>query len=110
MMQTTVEIPRTEEQLRRTWGFKPTEQKTVQVVIGMSEEKYKWICENNPNTDEDSIIGAIVNGTVLEPHGRCIDVDALVKKYGDKVTFLNGRVDGEYINAPTILEAWRNKK
>ena len=74
-------------------------QKTVQVVIEMSEEKYKWICENNPKADKDSIIGTIVNGTVLEPHGRLIDADML--------TLMDVHlIDGVFLcDAPTILEA-----
>ena len=42
----------------------------MKLVIEMSEEKYKWIKENNPKADKNSIVGAIVYGTPLpKEHG-----------------------------------------
>lgn len=85
----------------------------MQIVIDLSEDVLMMIkkeVKNNKNASFAEFI--IANGTVLPKHGRLVDADALVKKYGDKVAFLNGRVNGEYINAPTILEGTgvRNEK
>lgn len=43
----------------------------IELLVKMSEEKYKWIKENNPKADKNSIVGAIVYGTPLpKGHGR----------------------------------------
>ena len=47
----------------------------MELVIKIPEEKYKWICKNNPNATDDMIVGAIVHGTPLpKGHGRVIDL------------------------------------
>lgn len=40
----------------------------IELVIRISEEKYKWINENNPKADKDSIVGTIVHGTPLHKY------------------------------------------
>lgn len=46
----------------------------MQIVINMSEEKYKWLKENNPKADKNSIVGAIIYGIPLpKGHGRILD-------------------------------------
>ena len=84
----------------------------MQIIIDIDESLLDGIKSDNfdfarqvVKNFQGTIASAIANGTVLEPHGRCVDVDAIVKKYGDTVAFLNGRVGDEYIHAPTILEA-----
>lgn len=73
----------------------------IELVIKMSEEKYKWIKENNPKADKNSIVGAIVRGIPLSKgHGRLIDADVLVDGMEDDYEFC------EATNAtPTIIEA-----
>ena len=45
----------------------------MQIVIGMDEEKYKWLKEHIPKADKNSIVGAVVNGIPLpNGHGRLI--------------------------------------
>lgn len=44
----------------------------MKLIIEIPEEKYKWIKKNNPNADEKTIIGAIVNGTPY-PKGEWIE-------------------------------------
>jgi len=51
----------------------------MKVVVDIPDEKFKWLCENNPNPDKKSIVGAIVTGTVLpKGHGDLIDRSKLV--------------------------------
>ena len=79
----------------------------MQIVIDIPEDVYvarkygdisPWIT--------GTILDAVEQGTPLpKGHGRLIDADALVEKYGSKVDFVNGRIGNEYINAPTVLEA-----
>lgn len=46
----------------------------MQIVIDIPEEKYKWIKENNPKADKNSIVGVILHGTPLpKGHGRLFD-------------------------------------
>lgn len=46
----------------------------IELVIKISEEKYKWIKENNPKADKNSVVGVIVHGTPLpKGHGRILD-------------------------------------
>ena len=47
----------------------------------MSEEKYKWIKENNPKADKNSIVGAIVHGIPLSKNITKEDIDKLLPKY-----------------------------
>ena len=82
----------------------------MQIVIDISEEEYNYAKQQVADGITNPLKICIANGTVLEPHGRLIDADALVKRYGDSVAFLNGRVGGDYIIAPTILEATKQKK
>ena len=50
----------------------------IELVIKIPEEKYKWIKENNPKADKNSIVGVIVHGKPLpEGHGRLIDADEI---------------------------------
>ena len=81
----------------------------MQIVIDIPEEVLKtryytdyFGCGSHKLTE--TLDNAI---SLPKKHGRLIDVDALVKKYGDRVAFLNGRVNGEYINAQTILEPYK---
>ena len=93
-------------------------QKTVQVVIEIDEDIY----ENRDDEDyikmcAEEISTAFRNGTVLKPHGRCIDADAIIKDLNtlkdafvinfDKTT---GKFMGIACTAPTILEAWGNEE
>ena len=77
-----------------------------QIVIEISEYVIDDMkeCGFIPEEDNEELYKAIVNGTVLEPHGRCVDADALVKEYGkyDIGVFVN--------KADTILEAWGNEE
>ena len=77
----------------------------MQIVINMPEDWENGILCLSESDIVDFLYNKIRNGTVLPKHGRLIDADALVKKYGDSVGFINGRVGGEYINVPTILGA-----
>jgi len=77
MIQTVVEIPRTEEQLRRIWGmgFKPTEQKTVQVVIEIDKEAFTNIEVGAwQRVHPDTMYKAIENGTPLPDNATNGDV------------------------------------
>ena len=57
----------------------------MQIVIEISEEKYKWLKEHIPKADKNSIVGAVVYGVPLpKGHGRLIDADALEKKMCDR--------------------------
>lgn len=38
----------------------------MKLIIDIPEEKYEWVKKNNPNTDTNSIVGAIANGTPYE--------------------------------------------
>lgn len=38
----------------------------MKLIIDIDEEKYKWLKENNPNADINSIVGAVVNGTPVK--------------------------------------------
>ena len=59
----------------------------------MSKEEYKRFCENNPNADEDSFIGEIVNGTPIPDNATNGDVikamfpDAEIHLDGNDVFF-----------------------
>lgn len=78
-------------------------QKTVQVVIEIPKELVTDIKDDCGMSMEalPIIVNAICNGTVLEPHGRCVDADAYKKNLK-----WNENVDA----APTILEAWGNEE
>ena len=78
----------------------------MQIVIDIPEDIYNHIIIDSEYFTP-SLVNAFKNGTVLPKHGRLIDADALVKKYGDSVAFINGRVNGEYINVQTILEPYK---
>lgn len=91
-------------------------QKTVQVVIEISEEHFKKICANK----EDAVIAhdtcrRIANGTVLPKHGRLIDADAMTKDFDTfkESIVINRLEDGTIVGmvcvAPTILEARRGE-
>ena len=57
----------------------------IELVIKISEEKYKWIKENNPKADKNSVVGVIVHGTPLpKGHGRIMDVDKVIKKMEER--------------------------
>ena len=81
----------------------------MQIVIDIPEEVLKtryytdyFGCGSHKLTE--TLDNAI---SLPKKHGRLIDADALVKKYGDSVAFINGRVNGEYINVQTILEPYK---
>ena len=77
-MQTIVEIPKTEEQIRSVWGmgYKPTEQETVQVVIKLPEDTYRDIIKNGFIYDEDNeiVTHVIKNGTLIPDNATNGDV------------------------------------
>ena len=85
----------------------------MELVIKIPEEKYKWICKNNPNATDDMIVGAIVHGTPLpKGHGRLIDVNDLLDDINLEDSDYNRDVNtGEIITLenidriPTIIEA-----
>ena len=80
----------------------------MQIVIDMPEEKYKWLKENNPKADKNSIVGAIVYGTPLpKGHGRLIDADEInLKDISPVDGFSIYGVTAEDIDlTPTVLEA-----
>jgi hypothetical protein len=53
----------------------------MQIVIEISEEKYKWLKEYIPKADKNSIVGAVVYGVPLpKEHGRLIDADKAISK------------------------------
>jgi len=85
----------------------------MQIVIEIDEELYEEVKGYHELTECEL---AIFNGTVLEPHGRCIDADAFEKdnselwecdfihpKYCDTLADLVS-------NAPTILEATKEQR
>ena len=80
----------------------------MQIVIDIDEEIYKkckW--KNNGVVGLEWWERAIANGTPLpKGHGRFIDADALIEKYGNKADFIVGRIGDTYLN-PTVLEADR---
>lgn len=51
----------------------------MKIVIEIPDEKYNWLKENNPNPDNNSFIGYIINGTPYEekPQGKYIPIDKL---------------------------------
>lgn len=50
----------------------------IELVIKISEEKYKWIKENILRTNKNSIVKAIANGTPLpKGHGKLKDFDKI---------------------------------
>ena len=76
--------------------------KSIEQVIKISEEKYKWIKENNPKADKNSIVGVIVHGTPLpENHGRLGDLDALEEEMSGGINaglMIDGYEDYSHIN------------
>jgi len=57
----------------------------IDLMIKISEEKYKWIKENNPKADKNSVVGVIVHGKPLpKGHGRIMDVDKVIKKMEER--------------------------
>ena len=114
-MQTTVEIPRTEEQLRSVWGMgfepnEPIEQEEIQVVIKISKEAYdnaRWRTNRGLATYSDM---KIAKGTPLpKEHGRLKDADEILtserpKGITDDV-WKESHIYKLLSNAPTIIEA-----
>ena len=75
----------------------------MQIVIDIPEKVYENYLKSYKNTWLEL---QVINGTILpKEHGRLIDADALIKKFGERVDFISGRVGDIYVNAPTILEA-----
>ena len=80
----------------------------IEIVIDMPEEKYKWIKENNPKADKNSIIGAIIYGTPLpKGHGRLIDTDEIHYCHVDGTDYA---LKEEILSVPTIIEADKESK
>lgn len=82
----------------------------MQIVINLLEKDYKslnrYITFNFENED-GRILSAVKHGVVLpKNHGRLIDADAFAKKYE---TCINDKCNGDYVHAPTILEATEDK-
>ena len=79
----------------------------MQIMIDIDEDMYKWaISSNITNGDYGAgdFIDLVKNGTVLEPHGRCIDADALLKSH--LTSDYDCRITRSGVeSAPTILEA-----
>lgn len=102
--------------------------KTVQVVIEISEEDYNFVKKQVTDGITNPLKICIANGTVLEPHGRCIDADALEELFREVISHLTKEqsihIQGalehmvrasamtiEMItDAPTILEAWEGEE
>ena len=76
-------------------------QKTVQVVIEISEDDYELACKY-PEVLFGSYANAIKNGTVLPEHGRLIDADELERNIDKFESIL--------YHTSTILEAWGNEE
>lgn len=79
----------------------------IELVIKIPDHLYKLLMElpsdSNEGTIENVLMKAVEHGTPLpKGHGRLIDADAYAKKYN---TSINGRIDAEYVIAPTIIEA-----
>lgn len=79
----------------------------MQIVIDISDQKYKWIVEN-PQTYTGELHNTIRNGTPLpEHHGRIIDESQIrhimchteQELHGDKIRYV------KTTDAPTIIEA-----
>ena len=93
----------------------------IELVIKIPDHLYKLLkdfpSDSNEGTIENVLMKAVENGTVLEPHGRCIDADAIIKDLNtlqdafvinfDKTT---GKFIGIACTAPTILKAWGNEE
>ena len=108
-MQTIVEIPKTEEQIRWVWGmgFKSTEQEIVQVVIKLPEDTYKDIIKNGFIYDEDNevVTYAIKNGTPIPDNATNGDVIKAIFKPNwirrmDDVVREEYEFDADWWNAP----------
>ena len=72
----------------------------MQIVIEIADLVYEQI-KTHGNISE---FHELINSGIPLPkgHGRLIDADAYAKKYD---TNINGRIDEEYVIAPTIIEA-----
>ena len=77
----------------------------IELVIKISEEKYKWIKENILRTNKNSIVRAIIDGTPLpKGHGDLIDRNSIL--CDDLSCDLCGYTDECFkLLAPTILKA-----
>ena len=46
----------------------------MKLIIDVPEEKYEWICQNNPKATEDMIVGMITHGTPIPDNATNGDV------------------------------------
>jgi hypothetical protein len=90
--------------------IKILESSDIELVIKISEaqkEMVDAIMELPPQVEND-LISAIRHGTLLpKGHGRLVDADAYAKRFD---TNINGNIGGEYMMAPTIIEADKDKE
>jgi len=86
-----------------------------EIVIKLSDHEYNQLIYGDDGLDYEILEQAVVNGTVLEPHGRSIDADeqeSIIEELE------NICINNEYVldllgklkNASTILEAWGNEE
>lgn len=78
----------------------------IELVIKISEEMYKWVCDVNKFSNDygkGDFIDLIKNGTPLpKGHGRLIDADTLLQKHQDFDAYPFPSITIH--NAPTIIE------
>ncbi len=84
----------------------------MQIVIDISEEDYKWVCEQNMGFE---LYRMIANGTPLpKGHGRLIDADSLDISGGFNGMRLSDKplwiAENIIRCAPTIIEADKGDK
>ena len=84
----------------------------MQIVIEISEDRYKQVCEEQWLPNRLYFEKAIANGTPLQPHGRLIDKDAVLEQmrntFDMQELYLPIHLKELVIDElPTILEAWK---
>ena len=62
----------------------------AQLVINISDERYKRICDHTElPTDVIDLLVAVEKGTLLNNHGQLIDVEELMKLHKEKTMFVD---------------------
>ena len=75
----------------------------MKIVIKLPDNLLKGMKIENGSLASKIILNAVYEGTPLpKGYGRLVDADAYAKKYD---TNINGQIGGEYVFAPTIIEA-----
>jgi hypothetical protein len=54
-----------------------------EIVIKLSDSEYNQLIYGDDGLDYEVLEQAVVNGTILEPHGRLADLDAALKCVDD---------------------------